>query len=73
MKHHIIFWIAENEDILFVLAIIILMLALGVLVFMNSLIGGAIVGIIFCFICYSIDYCVKYKIKKSKNIRNTYY
>lgn len=64
----IIFWIANNEDILFKVGILFLFIGIGGLVF-----GFPLLGIyslmLFATTIIIVDECVYYKNKKCKNIK----
>lgn len=64
----IIFWIANNEDMLLKVGILFLFIGIGGLVFGFSLLGIYSL-MLFATIIIIVDECVYYKNKKCKNIK----
>lgn len=64
----LIYWIAENEESFFILSFIFAFIGMGSLGF-----GQITLGIIFLVLFFAslitINWCVRYAIKHSKNIR----
>lgn len=70
MKKWLIYWIAENEDSLFILSFLLALTGVGCLGFEQEILG-IIFLVLFVIVLNGISYCVEYKLRKTKNINDT--